>query len=136
MTPLRQPFRVDANGGEIIDRGNGVVTHLLVGRHNGATITTGTTTLLAGQSAPWHSHNCDEQIMLLTGKARVEYDDGAFDVGPFDTSFIPAGISHRFVNTGEGPMVMYFIYDRADVTRTFTQTGATVAHLSSEDNYR
>lgn len=136
MTQLRRPIRIEAGGGEVIERGNGVRTRLLVGPHNGASITTGTTTLLAGQSAPWHSHNCDEQIMLLEGTARVEYDGGTFEVGPFDTSFIPAGVSHRFVNTGEGPMVMYFIYDRPDVTRTFTETGVTVVHLSSEDIYR
>jgi quercetin dioxygenase-like cupin family protein len=130
----RKPLCVKA-GGEVIERGNGVKTRLLVGKHNGGLITTGTTTLPPGQNAPWHSHNCDEQIILLEGMARVEYEGGGFDVAPLDTSFIPAGITHRFLNVGDGPLVMLFIYDRPDVTRTFTDSGVTVAHLSAQDTY-
>ncbi len=54
-------------GVEVLDRGNGIKTRLLVGKHNGGSVTTGTT-LLAGQAATWHSHNCAEQIMLLEGR--------------------------------------------------------------------
>ncbi|HXF34372.1 MAG TPA: cupin domain-containing protein [Candidatus Acidoferrales bacterium] len=131
-----KPFCVKTADVEVLDRGNGIKTRLLVGKHNGGSVTTGTTTLLAGQAATWHSHNCAEQIMLLEGTARVEYAGGAFEVGTHDVSYIPGGISHRFVNTGPGPMTMFFIYDSPDVTRTFTATGETVEHLSAKDVYR
>ncbi len=131
-----KPFCVKNAEVEVLERGNGVKTRLLVGKHNGGSVTTGTTTLPAGEAATWHSHNCTEQILLLEGTARVEYEGGSFDVAVHDVSYIPGGIVHRFVNTGPGPMTMFFIYDSPDVTRTFAQTGETVDHLSAKDVYR
>jgi quercetin dioxygenase-like cupin family protein len=131
-----KPFCLHRNEVEVMERGNGVKTRLLIGKHNGGSVTTGTTTLLPGQAANWHSHNCAEQILLLEGSARVEYEGGSFDVATHDISYIPGGIPHRFVNTGTEPMTMFFIYDSPDVTRTFTESGVTVEHLSANDVYR
>ena len=50
-----------------------------------------------------------------------------------DNSFIPANVPHRFNNIGDEPLTIFWIYGETNVTRTFTETGETVQHLSSGD---
>lgn len=116
-------------------RGNGVLTRLLVGRKNAEStvFTSGTTVFPAGCSAPMHSHNCSEQVTILEGEAECVVDGASTLLGPYDTTFIPAEKPHRFVNTGTGDLTILWIYGAREVTRTFTETGETVAHLAVGD---
>ncbi len=115
-------------------RGNGVETALLIGRERGAArFTSGLTSFPPDSGAPFHCHNCDEQVTVLSGSARVEVGGQTDTLGPHDSTFIPAGLYHRFVNTGREPLVILWIYDADHVTRTFQETGVTVTHLSGGD---
>jgi quercetin dioxygenase-like cupin family protein len=118
----------------VVERGNGIQTIPLVTKEIGAKhITTGLTRFPAGAKVPLHSHNCDEQVTILEGEAEAEVDGQRHRVRPFDTTFVPADKPHRFVNVGASHLTIMWIYTSGDVTRTFTETGETVAHLSDQD---
>ncbi|NKB53337.1 MAG: cupin domain-containing protein [Rhizobiaceae bacterium] len=116
-------------------RGDGVETRLMVGKgiSDAAPFTSGTTAFPAGCAAPLHSHNCAEQVTILEGQAEALVGGKLMQLGPMDTSFIPADVPHYFRNTGKEKLVIFWIYGARDVTRTFTDTGETVPHMSPRD---
>ena len=118
-----------------VERGNGIVTRPLIMKNNTENnqFTTGITRFPPGEGAPMHSHNCDEQVTILEGEGEAEIDGEVTRLVRHDTTYIPAGVPHRFHNTGAGPMAILWIYGSNQVTRTFTATGETVEHLSSAD---
>jgi mannose-6-phosphate isomerase-like protein (cupin superfamily) len=119
---------------KVFDRGNGVQTRLFCNESRcGAKVTTGITSLPAGASVALHYHNCDEQIVILSGRGDVEFGGQRRPIGTMEVAYIPEGDIHCFHNTGSDPLVMLFVYDAGEVTRTFAATGETVKHLAEGD---
>jgi len=121
----------------VVDRGNGIQTIPLVTKEIGSKhITTGITRFPVGAKVPMHSHNCDEQVTILEGEAEAELDGQRHRLHAYDTTLVPANQPHRFVNVGTTPLAILWIYTSTEVTRTFAESGETVAHLSERDLIR
>jgi HTH-type transcriptional repressor of puuD len=117
------------------DRGHRVVTIPYVGRWNAEDnrITTGQTVFAPGTGLPVHSHNVEESVLILAGDAIAEIDGERFELVAGEATWVPAGVPHRFLNRGDSPMRIYWVYGGREVTRTITATGETFEHLSEND---
>ncbi len=109
------------------DRGGGARTTPLVSPRIGAqSFITGITEFAPGVAIPFHSHNCEESVVLLEGDAVMDIDDEEHSLKPLDTTFIPPNVVHRFRNISDTkPMKILWIYASQNATRTLTATGET-----------
>jgi quercetin dioxygenase-like cupin family protein len=111
-----------------VDRGGGVRTVALVTARLGARqFLNGITEFDPGASLPMHSHDCEESVVVLEGRAAFEDEEGTVEMAPLDTTWVPAGTVHRFSNRGEGRMRILWTYGSASATRTLAETGETFA---------
>jgi quercetin dioxygenase-like cupin family protein len=108
-------------------RGGGARTIPLVTRAIGsASFINGITEFEPGAAIPFHSHNCEESVMLLEGEAIAEIDGVDHPLQAGDVSFIPPGVPHRFRNLSDSKgMKILWTYATVDATRTLVETGET-----------
>jgi quercetin dioxygenase-like cupin family protein len=112
------------------DRGGGARTTPLVSPALGATgFINGITEFGPGVAIPFHSHNCEESVMMLEGHAMLDMEgQEAMALKPHDTTWIPPNLSHRFRNLSDTePMKIFWTYASLQATRTLTETGETRA---------
>ena len=109
------------------DRGGGARTTPLVLPSVGAsTFINGITEFSGGTAIPFHSHNCEESVVLLSGHAYLDIDGEVQELKPLDTTFIPPNVPHRFRNMSDTePMKILWIYASVNATRTLMDTGET-----------
>jgi len=109
------------------NRGGGASTTPLVTASLGSTgIINGITCFAPGAAIPFHSHNCEESVLLLEGEAMLDFEDEWMPLQPLDTTWVPANVPHRFRNLSPSlPMKIFWTYARIDATRTLTETGET-----------
>jgi quercetin dioxygenase-like cupin family protein len=128
MEGVVQVFKI--NEMKSVDRGPGLRGWPLVTGETGSQhLTTGITELQIGTGLELHIHNCEEQITILEGDARAEINGVSYDLTAPDTTFISPGIPHRFINRGDKPMKILWVYTSTKVTRTFVKNGRTEEYL-------
>jgi quercetin dioxygenase-like cupin family protein len=117
------------------DRGGGARTTPLVNPSIGAKgFINGITEFAAGTAIPFHSHNCEESVMLLEGDAILDINGAEYVLKAFDTTWIPPNVPHRFRNVSDTKiMKILWIYASSDATRTLLSTGET-RPVSAEHN--
>ena len=79
---------------------------------NSASMTFGDVVIKARQANGHHRHaNCDEILYLITGTLEHYADDvEPMAMGPGDVIFIPAGVAHHAVCTGDTDAKMIVVY--------------------------
>jgi quercetin dioxygenase-like cupin family protein len=109
------------------ERGNGVRTiPLVVSRIGTNSFLTGITVIDAGAVIPLHFHNCEESVTVLEGSAIAVIDGVEHELGPSDTTWLPAGIPHFFRNPSTtSTLRILWLYASVDATRTLVATGVT-----------
>jgi quercetin dioxygenase-like cupin family protein len=109
------------------ERGGGARTTPLVTRGIGSTsLLNGITEFGPGAAIPVHTHNCEESVLVLEGDAIAELDGVQHAMSATDTTWVPAGIPHRFINASDSkPMRIFWTYASIDATRTIVATGET-----------
>ena len=80
--------------------------HLLEGREFGLS----SLTLTLGESPPGqytrlHHHDAEELIIVHAGRGTYTVGETTVEAGPGDVIVIPSGVPHRWVNSGEAPLV-------------------------------
>lgn len=111
----------------VADRGNGNKTIPLVsGTVGSKQMLNGITVIAAGQAIGLHTHNCEESVIVLEGKAVAELDGVDHPLDTFDTTWLPADVPHRFKNPSkEKTLRIFWTYASPDATRTLVATGET-----------
>ncbi|MFK9093095.1 cupin domain-containing protein [Bacillus salipaludis] len=79
------------------------------------TLIVGLATFEPGKSLPCHIHNVEESVTILKGNAFCDVEGVRTALEPYDTSFIPANIPHRFVNASETEeLIILWAYSQID----------------------
>jgi putative monooxygenase len=109
------------------DRGGGARTIPLVSRPVGAEVfLNGMTIFEPGAGIPLHTHNCAECVVILDGEAVAEIDGVEHRLTTWDTTYVAAGMPHRFRNaSATATMRILWTYASVDATRTIVATGET-----------
>jgi quercetin dioxygenase-like cupin family protein len=115
-----------------VARGDGIESKPLTPTPlEGQEFTMGITSFPPGTSIRLHSHNTIEQVTVIEGEGLAVIDGVEHPARPYDTTQVPPGTFHRFINTGPGVMRILWVYGSTHVTRTFADTGETVEQFES-----
>jgi quercetin dioxygenase-like cupin family protein len=107
-----------------ITRGGGASTVQMITPDTGARgILNGFTDIPPGGGIPLHFHNCEESVLIVSGRADVEIDGAVFSAEAGDVVWVASGLPHRFSNSAEGPLRIFWTYASARATRTLVATG-------------
>lgn len=123
---------IDFASAERIERGDGIESvRLTPVPLDGQAFVMGVTSFPPGMSIPLHSHNTIEQVTVIEGNGVAVVNGEERPARPYDTTQIPPGEYHRFINTGDTVMRILWVYGSTYVTRTFADSGETVDQFDS-----
>jgi len=64
-----------------------------------------------GSRIPEHAHESSEEGMyLISGKGRLITEKGEEDLRPGMAIYMPPGVKHSIINTGDEPMRLVWVY--------------------------
>ena len=83
----------------------GIEHSTLAGRDLGARqISMWRQSLAPGAATPPHRHDCEEVVLVESGRGQLHVDGSIVEFGPDSTLVLPAGCDHQIVNSGDEPL--------------------------------
>lgn len=76
----------------------------------------------AGGGIPTHSNDVEHEQYVLRGRARITVGDDVHEVGPDDTLYIPAGVTHSY-EVLDGPFEFLCVVPNAPDQLHFPEEG-------------
>lgn len=58
-----------------------------------------------GGNTPFHTHDWEHEVYVLSGTGKLKQSDGAIDIGPGYAILVLPNEEHGFVNTGKDDLV-------------------------------
>jgi quercetin dioxygenase-like cupin family protein len=96
----------------------GVLARRMVNAAMGSrTITCGVSVFEPGSAIFTHTHPCEEVVAIVDGQGVAEVNGERFVLRPFDLSFMPPLVPHRFINESARPFTMIYFYPTTEVSR-------------------
>lgn len=85
----------------------GLSHHTLAGSAEGlARLSVWRQTIEPGSATPPHRHDCEEVVVVGSGRGELRIGGGAHPFGPDSTLVIPRNADHQIVNTGSEPLTL------------------------------
>ncbi|MEO1238123.1 MAG: cupin domain-containing protein [Pseudomonadota bacterium] len=126
MTKANAAILREADFPKISRVGGATTTQLVTPTCGARAFLSGFTDIPPGGAIPLHYHNCEEAVLVVSGRATVEVDGDTFPASAGDVVWQPADIPHRFINPSETETLrIYWTYASVDATRTLVDTGET-----------
>jgi putative monooxygenase len=113
-----------SEGRSPLTKGQRLVTH----ETGAANLSTGVTRFEPGAMIPLHYHNVEEQVTIIEGEAVAIIDGERHTLRAYDTTYVPAGTPHHFMNESDAPMAILYAYPSPYVERHFPETGTMDWH--------
>ncbi len=118
LDPSSIPFR---------ERSAGVSTiHLATAARGAQGLLNGITRIAPGAAVPEHFHNCEESVLVLSGRAHAVIAGATSVLDAHHITLIPTGIPHYLANPSpDEPLLIFWTYASIDATRTIVASGKT-----------
>jgi len=91
---------------------------ILTGKRVGSGASLGCSSFAPHTSTAMLAHETEELAYVLRGHGELRTDDGVVAFGPESALYIPAGIWHAVVNTGDEAVAMVFAFPHPDYPPT------------------
>jgi len=76
-------------------------------------------TIEAGAATPPHRHDCEEVVLIESGRGELHIAGAAHAFGPDTTLIIPADVDHQIINAGAEPISLVGLFSTAPVNVVF-----------------
>lgn len=98
----------------------GIEHETLAGSDNGLkSLSVWRQTIAPGCATPPHRHDCDEVVLIQSGRGELHFEGRVVSFGPDFTLAVPRDVPHQIVNTGDEPIQLVAALAMTPVQVTF-----------------